>query len=266
MQNSPIAWVGGKRLLRQEILKRIPDHVTYVEAFCGASWVLFGKDPERSKVEVLNDANGELTNFFRCVREKPLELVEKLRFRMVSQEDFQREKRTENCGRSEIERAAAFFWILKNSFGSKMIARSNFGYALGEKRGLRVRHIRPIIRAAHERLKHVYVFNEDFEKLITRLDRLETFFYCDPPYYGCGKCYEHDLTEADHKRLAATLRSIKGKFMLSYDDCAEIKDLYNWAHIEEVETRYSLTRNPEKRKRVKEVLIRNYEQSASSAG
>lgn len=259
MQGSPIGWVGGKRLLRKEILKRFPEHTTYVEVFSGAAWVLFAKDPSISKAEVLDDRNGELTNFFRCVRERPLELTEKLRFRLVSREDFRWEKRRDRTNLTEIDRAAVFFWLLKLAFGSKMTSKTNFGYAFAEKPSFQADRINDLISKAHERLKHVYIFNEDFEALIDRFDRPETLFYCDPPYYGCESCYEHTFEAADHERLAAALQGVKGKFLLSYNDCAEIGNLYNWATIERVTTRYSVTRNSSKRNRVNELLIRNYE-------
>lgn len=62
MLNSPIRWVGGKSRLRKHIIPLIPPHTCYVELFAGGAWVLFGKQP--SPVEVLNDIDQELINFF----------------------------------------------------------------------------------------------------------------------------------------------------------------------------------------------------------
>jgi DNA adenine methylase len=47
----------------------LPPRECYVEVFAGAAWVLLGKEP--SKVEILNDIDGEVVNFFRVVKEKP---------------------------------------------------------------------------------------------------------------------------------------------------------------------------------------------------
>lgn len=214
MQESPIGWVGGKRRLRAEILKRFPEHDVYVEVFAGAAWVLFGKERSRTEVEILNDLNGDLSNFYRCVREKPLELIEKLRWRLISQEDFLRDRESVGAeSGSEMERAARFFWFLKLSFGGKYLKGAPFGYRLqvGPPR-FRTELIESIIQRAHDRLRHVQVFSEDFQKLIQRLDRPKAFFYCDPPYHGARGCYRHEFTDADHERLAATLRGIAGKF------------------------------------------------------
>src|SRR4051794_21454863 len=82
MLNSPIKWVGGKSRLRKQIISLLPPHTCYVELFAGAAWVLFGKPP--SNVEVLNDIDQDLVNFFRVVKEKPEELIASFDWELVS--------------------------------------------------------------------------------------------------------------------------------------------------------------------------------------
>ena len=107
----------------------------------------------------------------------------------------------------------------------------------------------------------MYVFNEDCVDLIRRLDRRDVFFYCDPPYYGTLGCYELEFDKHDHKRLAEALRDIEGKFLLSYNDHKEIRRLYKWAIINEIATRYSLNADKSRNKKVRELLISNYDQN-----
>lgn len=86
--NSFISWIGGKKLLRDEILARLPPHYDkYIEVFGGAGWVLFRK-PQGKEMEVYNDFNSNLVNLFRCVRDKPNKLKYKLRYVLNSREDF----------------------------------------------------------------------------------------------------------------------------------------------------------------------------------
>ena len=262
MLSSPIGWIGGKSRLRRAVLARIPEHHCYIEPFAGAAWILFAKDLERSQVEVINDFNGELANFWRCVRDRHLELIEKLKFRLIIQHDFMRiRSKWGDLGRDEIERAADFFWLIKHSFGGKSGKRATFGYSAREKHGYDLDLIQLTLQRAYERLQRVYIFNEDFERLIDRFDREDSFFYCDPPYYGCESCYEADFT-GKHERLAERLQKLKGRFLLSYNDCDEIRTLYDgWCKIESIQTRYSLSNQrlaDQSKSKASEVFIMNY--------
>ena len=72
--NSPFKWVGGKSRLRKQIINLLAPHTCYLELFSGAAWVLFGKKP--SPVEVINDIDQDLINFFRVVKNCPEDLIE----------------------------------------------------------------------------------------------------------------------------------------------------------------------------------------------
>ena len=70
MTNSPIPRVGGKKLLRKAICECFPDEHRfdrYIEVFGGGGWVLFYKD-KHAKMEVYNDADGDLVNLMRCIK------------------------------------------------------------------------------------------------------------------------------------------------------------------------------------------------------
>lgn len=83
--------------------------------------------------------------------------------------------------------------------------------------------------------------NDDFENLLFA-GETPALIYLDPPYYvKGGALYQHAFTEEDHKRLAIALKNTIHKWVLSYDDCDEIRDLYSWAHIETLSVNYSIT-------------------------
>ena len=81
-----------------------------------------------------------------------------------------------------------------------------------------------------------FVENLDFQDVIEKYDSPTTYFYVDPPYYivGEGNYYSnHDFGRQDHERLANVLKTIKGKFSLSYYDFPLLsewfpKDVYKW--------------------------------------
>ena len=85
-----MSWVGGKKALREEVVKRFPlFYERYVEVFGGGGWVLFHKAPGND-FEVYNDYNGLLANLYRCVRDKPDLLINALKYVLNSREDFDR--------------------------------------------------------------------------------------------------------------------------------------------------------------------------------
>jgi DNA adenine methylase len=104
----------------------------------------------------------------------------------------------------------------------------------------------------HERLSKFSIRNKsctnlDFSAVINDKSR-EAIIYLDPPYYVKGNdLYQHGFTEDDHIRLAQCLKYTKHHWVLSYDDCPEIRKLYQWAHIEEIDgVNYSITATKDK--------------------
>ena len=73
----PVPYIGGKHCLAKTIIKLFPKHTTYVEPFAGGAQVLFSKEP--SRVEVLNDLDGDIVNLFRVCQAHHEELMEKAR-------------------------------------------------------------------------------------------------------------------------------------------------------------------------------------------
>ena len=118
----------------------------------------------------------------------------------------------------------------------------------------------PLIHDACGRLQKVVIENKDFEKLIKQYDRPEAFFYCDPPYYNTEDYYEDvGFTRADHERLANALLSINGFFLLSYNDCPEIRELYKEYNFFDFKRVHSMAQKYEAGKEFPELLIANYD-------
>ncbi|MDR2149904.1 MAG: DNA adenine methylase [Spirochaetaceae bacterium] len=63
---TPITYYGGKQMLAKIILGLIPPHRVYCEPFLGGGAIFFSKQP--SKVEIINDTNGELINFYKVCK------------------------------------------------------------------------------------------------------------------------------------------------------------------------------------------------------
>ena len=108
--DSFISWIGGKKLLRRQILEQFPDSGTYdryIEVFGGAAWVLFARD-RHAEMEVYNDVNGQLVNLFRVVKYHPEALQKELDWILMSREQFF-DAIQEVRGLTDIQRAARFW-------------------------------------------------------------------------------------------------------------------------------------------------------------
>lgn len=201
-------------------------------------------------MEVYNDMNGELVNLFRCVKYHPDALQKELDWMLISREQFFNcVAQNEIQGMTDIQRAARFYCRIKLSFGADL---DSFGVRSRDMQGTI-----EYLQKASKRLNRVVIENVDFERLIKTYDRESALFYCDPPYYDAEKYYPDKFQPEDHVRLRDTLSRIKGKFILSYNDCQEIRDLYAGYDLIEVDRQDNLVTKTNPR-RYRELIIKNY--------
>lgn len=252
--NSFISWIGGKSQLRREILAHFPssNFSRYIEVFGGAGWILFSKE-RHADLEVFNDIDGHLINLYRCVQYHCAELQRELRLggNQVlpnSREMFLDYLQQLNMrGLTDIQRAARYYYLIRASYGAD---HKTFGCnsKLLEKSIDRLPEIQ-------QRLQKVVIENRDFESLIKTYDRPDALLYLDPPYYQAEKYYD-GFSEKDHLRLRACLETIKGKFVLSYNDCPEVSQWYKNYTIERTDRANNLQKH--NKSRYKELIISNF--------
>ena len=249
--------MGGKQALYPTILQRFPPgfrNMMYVEVFGGGGSVLLNK--ERSVREVLNDANGNLINLYRVVREHPDELKDRLLYVLHSREDFKIAQRrlAQFSYKDDILRAADFYQVVRQSYAGNgkqfsPVARSMWaGF--------------PAIDRVAGRLQGVTLEIEDFETIFQRYDSPTTFFYLDPPYFFTEDYYPGNIfTRKDHARLASILLNAEGLWLLSYNLCPEVLELYQQPGIliEQVDRINNMAQRYESGAVFQEVLISNYD-------
>lgn len=254
--NSFMSWIGGKKALRDEIISRFPtDYKRYIEVFGGGGWILFHKAPGND-FEVYNDRNPNLANLYRCVRDHPDELISELTYALNSRTDFDYIRKVMKTPTEipDVKRAAYFYQLIRYSYASGLDSYASQPHSMWNNF--------PLITNACARLQKVVIENKDFEKLIDQYDRPESFFYCDPPYFETEDYYEDvGFTKADHIRLADRLSSIEGKYLLSYNDCPEIRELYEsrGARIESISRLSNIAQRYEAGKQYDELIISNYD-------
>lgn len=250
--NSFISWIGGKKLLRKEIIQRFPKEKIerYIEVFGGAGWVLFGKD-RHADMEVYNDADGDLVNLFRCIKYHCGELKRELSFMLNSRELFHDFAAQYNVsGMTDIQRAARFFMLIKTSYGSD---HRSYGCV---KKDVNV--MADYLTDIQKRLSKVVIENKDFADLLKVYDRPKALLYLDPPYYGTEKYYQSKFSNEDHLRLCECLRNSKGKFILSYNNCDFLKELYKDCNIKEISRQHNLKAKYQEKCKYNELIITNY--------
>jgi len=221
---SPLVIVGGKRYLAEEIVSLMPSHEVYVDVFGGSGQVLFVKVP--SPIEVYNDIDFELVNFFRVLRDpvKFEEFYRQVSLIPYSRAEFEFYKGLEP--RDDVERAVRTFVLVVQSFdGRKM----SWGFGLMPRVRLSQRYFNRIkeLPLIHARLQNVCIENDDFRRIIERYDSERTLFYMDPPYIGekrrLKKVYDFEMSLEDHRDLVDMLLGVRGMVILScyYHDVYE---------------------------------------------
>lgn len=286
--------MGGKKALRKLIYTMFPVRFDrYIEVFGGGGWVLFGKPPDSRGMEVYNDFNSNLANLFYCVKNRPVDFLRELGFlpinsrdeftiirdfldrqefdppylkqelelaeRYLPPPDFEeiRAILLKNAEVTDVCRAAAFFKLIRYSYGSGC---TSYGCQPCD-----VRKCFAAIWQASRRLANTVIENKDFEALIRQYDRESAFFYCDPPYYETEGHYAVVFRKEDHARLRDALSACRGKWMVSYNDCEFIRELYAGYTITAVTRINNLAQRYEGGCEFPEVIITNYDPGERAA-
>lgn len=258
-----LSYLGGKSLLAGKILPLVPEHACYCEVFAGAAWLFFSK--RESDIEIINDINTDLITLYRVVRNHLEEFIRYLKWILVSRDEFARFKLEDPATLTDIQRAVRFYYLLRLSYGAKIVSQS-FNVSPMHPPRLNLLRIEEDLSAAHLRLCRAYIENLPYRDVIERYDRPETFFYLDPPYFGCETDYGKGIFSRDDFGIVADLLSvIQGRFILSINDTPETRSLFSSFRITEVSTQYSLS-STEHNKEVTELLVMNFEPKVRNQG
>ncbi len=247
----PLPWIGGKRRIAKRLVALLPDHQTYVEPFCGGAQVFFHKAP--SRVEVLNDLDGELVNFLRVCQLHHPELVRYLEHSVPSRSWFSWYEGQDPATLTDVQRAARFFYLQKNSFAGR-IQKQNFHYAVAKPSNYHAGRLPKLLAAVAERLQRVQLENWPYEKVMERYDRPDTLFYVDPPYVKAS-WYRFNFKDGDFLMLAERLRRLTGRFLLSINDCQLAREAFGKFHVQKISLAYTAARSVPT---VRELLFANY--------
>jgi DNA adenine methylase len=255
--NYMISYIGGKSTISTAlIIPNIPKDIEiFCECFSGMMWTLFKMDlseyPNLKKI-VYNDFNPLNANLFRCVRNHK-DLLDACNMLLVQQkgliptpteckdmfDSFQLEifePRFIVPVEPDYNLAAKYAYVLTQVFSGSNPSRSKFIDLKGKYHSKFTSFKNKLSDPRWQRLFESItdVENMDFEEVIKKYDGPGTYIYADPPYYLTEKYYaNHEFGIETHERLANCLKSIEGKFSLSYYDFPQLsewfpKDEYRW--------------------------------------
>jgi DNA adenine methylase len=263
-------WYGGKFNHLDWLLPLLPQAKHFCEPFGGSAAVLINRKP--SQIETYNDIDGEVVNFFKVLRDKKDELIQKICLTPFSYEEFV--EAIEQKGKpnlSDVERARMFYILARQTrTGLAQSASpgrwayctltSRAGMAGAVSRWLGAIEDLPLIA---QRLLRVQIENRPAIDVIERYDTPDTLFYCDPPYphecRGDVAAYGYEMNDLQHEELAKALHKVKGKVAISSYRCNLMNRLYSdWKCMEAPEKKCHSVK-----KMRKEALWINYEISSS---
>lgn len=286
-----IKWVGGKGQLLSQLASILPpkfeeqDMVTYIEPFIGGGAMLFYMLQKYSNIKnvVINDINPDLITCYKVVRDDVDSLINVLSGMERNYISLSDEKRKEffygirreynSKNLSAIELAAVFIFLNRTCFNGlyRVNSKGEFNVPFGK-------YVNPTIcdestlLSDSAMLQGVEIICGDFENSLKYAEGY-TLFYLDPPYRpisntsaftAYSKEAFNDMSQIRLKNFCDAISDAGFKFMLSNsDDRAEgrngfFDELYSQYQIERVWASRSINSNPDKRGKLSEIVVHNY--------
>jgi DNA adenine methylase len=290
-----LKWAGGKGQLLDQLSKHLPKKIskepfTYIEPFVGGGAMFFYMLQRFGNIKkaVINDVNEDLILTYRIIKDDVEALITNLDrlgkdYLSISDQDGRsqlfyevRERYNQHLGDC-IERATQLLFLNKTCFNGlyRVNKRGKFNVPFGKYANPTICNAE-VLRCDNQILNsaHVEIFQGDYTQTLQQIDGL-TFVYLDPPYrplnvtssftaYAKG-----DFNDDDQRALANFCQQLSEKgclWMESNADCSAknpedtfFEELYRDYRIERVYASRFINVNPQKRGKLTELLIRNYE-------
>jgi DNA adenine methylase len=254
------SYIGGKYFLIPLLIAMIPAHVCYVEMFGGSGSFLLNKPV--SEIEIYNDINSSVVNFFRVVRTQPKKLVKLLSSTPYARDEFAVCKRNHELVSTDLEKARMFYVKAQQSFSGR---GNDWGISVTNNHAKVFSNKSNRLLDISARLKHVAIENRDFKFIFKHhLKNNDCFGYLDPPYVHSTRTtkndYTYEMTDADHIELLELANQSPAKLLISgYDNPLYRKYLKGW-HKKKIDVACHSAYSPNQKEKARrtEVLWWNY--------
>jgi len=237
--SNTIPYPGGKGSLADWIINSMPEHDTYVEVFGGSAGVLVSKP--RSKYEIYNDTNDDLTQFFRVVRDRPDELATWLQSVPYSRSQYEEWVEAFYDGfrpDDPVERAGRFFSLRYMQFAGVSSTSNGFKTRARRSPARTFDNARNRIQSLAERFSQVTIEQCDYSEVFDMYDdsSVDVLFYLDPPYVETENQYTEEF---EHEAFVESLHGIENDWILS---CKSVPEALNEHPIRERKSRHRMKR------------------------
>ena len=259
---------AGKKRIADQIVKMLPPHRVYVDAFVGSGAVLFAKEP--AAVEVVNDLDPDIAGAFRTLKALDQSGLDRLKRQNWTGDRKRFLKLRDSEPTDPIDQLYRFLYVRR--FSQMKMGRTYSGDDQGvESSALRrVEHWAP-------RVKRVRVYCQDYESVCRKYDFPDTIHFLDPPYVAYGEVLATHRAAAasqfDEDRFFKMIQDLKGKVLVTYGNRGQLptmmKDLKDW-RVTKIKTRRSamFIQNPATRTAQKfliNLVFSNYDIPTSKA-
>ena len=279
-----LKWVGGKTKLLSELEKNLPKKLinrkfNYVEPFLGGGAVFFHL-VQKFNIEkaYLNDLNSKLIDVYEDVRDKNTELIQQLKklesdyYKSNNKKSFFLDQRERfNSSKKSPQKSALFIFLNKTGFNGmyRENSKGEYNIPFGQMKTPVICN-KDLLENISSLLKdkEVIFSSKNFEKVVA--DDKEGFYYLDPPYRPISKTSSftnytksnfNDKTQHLLKEYCDKIDK-KGSFFMqsnSYSEDGFFQKLYYNRKINNLKVMRTISADGNKRKKVKEIIVKNYE-------
>lgn len=265
--SSPLRYPGGKSKSLRKIIPNIhPNYKEFREPFVGGGSVFLAAMQRINPAALykIGDLNYDLYCFWKELKENGVKLingVQNIRNTYSKGDELYKHLTIENAERTDFERAVRFFVLNRITF-SGTTDSGGFSEQAFQKRFTKSFINR--LKRLPKLLRNVTVRYGDYERLLLE-PGADVLVFLDPPYFTTAKSKLYgrngDLHASfDHNRFADNMKKCSHKWLITYDDCQEVRDLFSSAYVYEWTAQYGMNNvSKKKAEKGRELFITNYE-------
>lgn len=265
MIKSPLRYPGGKSRAVKTIFPLIPEFDEFREPFVGGGSVfVYLKQTHPNKTYWINDLYTNLFHFWKQTQKYSSKIIDQIwswRDEFKNGKELYRYLLDNIESFDDLKKGAAFFVFNRITF-SGTTESGGYSNAAFEKRFTpsSIDRVKLLASILHD----TTITNYDYQEVVEKRGQ-NVFIFLDPPYYSATKSALYGKngnmhTAFDHERFADVLKKTNHKWLITYDNCEYIKDLFSFANIEEWNLTYGMRNVNKGGSQVgKELFISNYD-------